>query len=101
MGKLNGKVAIVTGATAGIGMGIAEVFLEEGAKVVFCGRRAEKGAEIESALKEKGYDAYFVQADMNKDEDIQRLFDNTIEKYGRLDIQQPNMAYMALMGHSS
>ena len=79
MGKLEGKVAIVTGATAGIGEGIVETYLAEGAKVVFCGRRAEKGTEMENAWKAKGYDIFFVQADMSKDEDIQNLMDRTIE----------------------
>lgn len=96
MGKLNGKVAIVTGATAGIGTGIVECFAEEGAKVVFCGRRAEKGSALEKEFAEKGYDTYFVQADMSKNEDIQNLMDKTIEKYGKLDILVNNAGIMAM-----
>ncbi len=86
MGKLNGKVAIVTGATAGIGEGVVNVYAEEGAKVVFCGRREEKGKAIEEALKAKGYDCLFVKTDMTKEEDIANLFDVTIKTYGKLDI---------------
>lgn len=47
MGKLDGKVAIVTGATSGIGQGVVWCYCEEGAKVVFCGRRREKGEAFE------------------------------------------------------
>ncbi len=86
MGKLNGKVAIVTGATAGIGSGIVECFVEEGAKVVFCGRREEKGKAIEQALRGKGYEATFVRADMTNGEDVANLFAAAQEAYGRLDI---------------
>ncbi len=97
MGKLNEKVAIVTGATAGIGEGIVEVFCQEGAKVVFCGRRAEKGAEMEKAWKDRGFDVYFVRADMSKDEDIKNLMDRTIEKYGKLDILVNNAGIMKMV----
>lgn len=86
MGKLDGKVAIVTGATAGIGEGVVNVYLEEGAKVVFCGRREDKGKAIEEGLKAKGYDCLFVKADMTKEEDIANLFDVTVKTYGKLDI---------------
>ncbi|MDO4488698.1 MAG: glucose 1-dehydrogenase [Eubacteriales bacterium] len=96
MGKLDGKVAIVTGSTAGIGLGITEVYLEEGAKVVFCGRRLEKGKEIEASLRAKGYDVTFVQADMSKDEDVYRLFDETIKTYGKLDIVVNNAGIMRM-----
>ena len=75
MGKLKDKIAIVTGATAGIGLGIVEVYAEEGAKVVFCGRREELGNSIEADLRAKGYDVIFVKADMLKDEDINNLFE--------------------------
>ena len=97
MGKLEGKVAVVTGATAGIGEGIVDIYLKEGAKVVFCGRRAEKGKELEKNWLEQGYDAYFVQADMGKDEDIQNLIDRTIEKYGKLDILVNNAGIMRMV----
>jgi len=86
MGKLQNKVAIVTGATSGIGRGILEVFVEEGAKVVFCGRREELGISIEADLRSKGYDVKYVKADMTRDEDVKNLFDVAIAAYGRLDI---------------
>lgn len=94
MGKLEGKVAVVTGATSGIGQGIVEVFLEEGAKVVFCGRRLDKGQAIENALKEKGFDVTFIQADMTIDSDVAALFDKSIEKYGQIDIWVNNAGVM-------
>lgn len=96
MGKLEGKVAVVTGATSGIGQGITEVFLEEGAKVVFCGRRAEKGQAFESELKAKGFDATFIQADVTVDSDIEMLFDKTIEKFGKIDIWVNNAGILKM-----
>jgi len=96
MGKLKDKVALVTGATAGIGLGIVEVFVEEGAKVVFCGRREEKGKSIEADLRSKGYDVTFVKADMTKGEDVKRLFDQTISTYGKLDILVNNAGIMKM-----
>ncbi|RZT00587.1 SDR family NAD(P)-dependent oxidoreductase [Cuneatibacter caecimuris] len=86
MGKLQDKVAIVTGATSGIGTGVMECFLEEGAKVVFCGRREEKGKAIEKELQEKGYDVTFVRADMTDSADVANLFQKTLDTYGKLDI---------------
>lgn len=84
--KLMNKVAIVTGATAGIGKGIVEVFVEEGAKVVFCGRRKEKGEAISAELNAQGYETTFVQADMTVLEDVDRLFSTTMSLYGHVDI---------------
>lgn len=96
MGKLDGKVAVVTGATSGIGQGIVEVFLEEGAKVVFCGRRAEKGQAFEEELKAKGFDATFIQADMTVDSEVGLLFDKAAEKYEKVDIWVNNAGIMRM-----
>ncbi|HEY8362604.1 MAG TPA: glucose 1-dehydrogenase [Tissierellaceae bacterium] len=97
MGKLQDKVAIVTGATSGIGRGILEVFAEEGAKVVFCGRREELGKSIEVDLRGKGYDVKFVKADMLKNEDVKKLFDETIATYGKLDILVNNAGMLKML----
>ena len=85
MGKLEGKVACITGGTRSIGRGMAEAFLAEGAKVVVNGRDPEKGA---NALAEMngGDNAAFFAGDASKQETVEGLIDFTIETYGQLDI---------------
>ena len=70
--RLEGKVAIVTGATAGMGRAAAELFAQEGAKVVLCGRRESLGQEIVDVIKGRGGEAVFVTADVAKAEDVKR-----------------------------
>ena len=70
MGKLQDKVAIITGAASGIGKGILEVFVEEGAKAVFCDLNEEKGIEIQNNLRAQGYDVTFLKANVGKHEEI-------------------------------
>jgi NAD(P)-dependent dehydrogenase (short-subunit alcohol dehydrogenase family) len=83
MGMLDGKVAIVTGATSGIGRRTVERFVEEGAKVVFCGRRADLGASLEKALGAGR--SRFVQADVTVEADVQRVIGASVKAWGRLD----------------
>ena len=83
MGKLQGKVAVVTGGTSGIGEATARLFVAEGALVVFSGRSAEAGARIASEL---GAAALFVQADVTREEDIIRTIEAARNGFGRLDI---------------
>lgn len=63
-----------------------ECFCEEGAKVVFCGRREEKGKAIEKQVRDAGYDAVFVKADMCVTEDVEHLIAETKKNYGTIDI---------------
>ena len=64
MGRLEGKVAIITGSTSGMGRDTAYVFAEEGAKIVVTGRSEERAKEVVAAIKEKGGEAIYVVADM-------------------------------------
>jgi len=82
MGLLDGKVAIITGGTSGIGERSVEVFVAEGAKVVFTGRRKVEGDAI---ARRVGSGASFVAADATSETDWQRVLSFTIEKHGRLD----------------
>ncbi len=84
-GRLSDRVAIVTGSTRGIGAGIAERFVSEGASVVVSGRSAEDGEAVADRLQEHAGDAVFVRADMREPADIERLIERTVDEYGRID----------------
>ncbi|WP_394824998.1 SDR family NAD(P)-dependent oxidoreductase [Pendulispora albinea] len=87
MGKLQGKVAVVTGASKGIGAGIAKALGAEGARVIvgYAGDRA--GAErTVRAIEASGGEAHAVQADLSKEAGVKGLFATTREMYGRLDV---------------
>jgi 3-hydroxybutyrate dehydrogenase len=83
--QLADKVAVVTGGTAGIGRGIAQAFLTEGASVVISGRRAELGEKVLAELG-AGDRARFCAGDVKQQDDVERLIATTVEHFGRIDI---------------
>ena len=86
MGKLTGKVTIITGATSGIGKATALLFAEEGADVVISGRRAELGKRVEEELRQTGARGLFMQADHTRADDCSRVVEQTLAEFGRVDI---------------
>ena len=82
----SGKVALVTGATSGIGRATAIEFARAGAKVVLTGRREKEGAQVVAEIKKLGGAAAFIRADVAKDADVKAMVDFTVATYGRLDI---------------
>lgn len=83
--SVKGKVAIVTGASRGIGRAIAECFGENGMKVVCAARSAEQGRAVADGICAKGGDAIFIQTDCSKAAAIKELVDKAVAHYGRLD----------------
>ncbi len=94
-GRLENKVAIVTGATSNIGRAVAALFVREGSKVVLAGRLEKNGLDLECALKAMGGDVLFVRTDVTKTEDLQYLVNATIEKYGHIDVLVNNAGIVA------
>ena len=82
MGQLDGKVAIVTGATSGIGERIAELFVAEGARVVAAGRRTEEGKALETRC---GDALSFIRTDVAVETDVKAMIDHAVTRFGRLD----------------
>jgi NAD(P)-dependent dehydrogenase (short-subunit alcohol dehydrogenase family) len=77
---------VVTGGTKGIGEGCVRVFVEAGAKVVFCARNAPAGEALAAELNARGPgEAFFVQCDVSRVEEVEGLIDRAVERYGRLD----------------
>ena len=82
MGRLNGKVAVITGATSGIGLRTAEVFVAEGAKTIVAGRRVREG---EALAKRLGPDCIFLQTDVTVEEQMRALIALAVDRFGRID----------------
>jgi NAD(P)-dependent dehydrogenase (short-subunit alcohol dehydrogenase family) len=92
MGALDGKIAIVTGATSGIGEAVAEAFVQQGASVVIAGRREEEGRAIEKRIG-----ARFIRADVANEADIKAMIGKAVEWFGRLDCLVNNAGVPAPM----
>ncbi len=86
VGRVAGKVAIVTGATSGIGRATAVLLAREGASVVAAGRREELGAELVDQLTAEGLAIHFIPTDVSKRADVERLVSGAVARFGRLDI---------------
>lgn len=96
MNRLKDKVAIVTGSTSGIGIGIARLYAAEGAKVVICGRRKEKGEVVVEQIRSAGGEATYHFLDLTDSATIEKLIDDTAESYGKVDILVNNAANVGL-----
>jgi NAD(P)-dependent dehydrogenase (short-subunit alcohol dehydrogenase family) len=86
MGRLDGKVAMVTGASRGIGKAISIGLAKEGAHMVLAARTVPDLKETEKEVLKYGVKAEVVQADVTREQDINNIFDKTMERFGRLDI---------------
>jgi len=95
MGKLDGKVAIITGGTSGIGLKSVEIFAEEGATVVFAGRRSKEGAEIADRLGSK---VHFIKADVAVVEDVKSMISETVKRFEKIDVLFNNAGCPAPVG---
>ena len=97
--RLKGKVAIITGAGRGLGRAIARQFVEEGATVVIAEQDAESGRCVQSELQCAGATAVFVKTDVSSRPDVERLVDETVRRFGRIDILVNNAAVLGENGH--
>jgi NAD(P)-dependent dehydrogenase (short-subunit alcohol dehydrogenase family) len=87
---MNNPVVMITGALTGIGRATALAFARESARIVVSGRRPDAGEALAAELRGLGAEAEFVAADVRHDEDVSRLVDRTIERFGRLDVAVNN-----------
>ena len=84
--RLEGKVALVTGAGRGIGRAIAERLASEGAAVVASQRTVPEGEELARVLSDQGFELAFVPADVRNEGDCERVVGETLSRYGRIDV---------------
>lgn len=94
--KLDGKVALITGGSLGLGKYTAELFAREGAKVVITGRTEKSLKETVDEAKAKGLDIDYLVSDVSKEEDCKEAADYTVKKYGKIDILFNNAGILEL-----
>src|SRR5258708_21950948 len=82
---MSNQVVLITGALTGIGRATAVAFAKAGADVVISGRNADEGQKLAAELRTLGSKAEFVQADVRRESDVQKLIDHTMSRFGRLD----------------
>ncbi len=95
---MSSPVVLITGALTGIGRAAAQIFAQEGARVIVSGRRDKQGQELVAELQALGAEAIFVRTDVRKDEDVRNLVDQTVKRFGRLDIAINNAGTEGLPG---
>ncbi len=96
--RLEGKVALVTGSTRGIGRATAARFAAEGASVIVTGRTEEAGCLVEKEIREAGGEATFVRTDLAQEEQVRAAVEAAVERYGKLHVLVNNAAPTDLMG---
>ena len=87
---MKNSVVLITGALTGIGRAAAIIFAREGAQIVVSGRRDKQGQELVEELHGLGAEAIFVRTDVREDADVRNLVDQTVKRFGRLDIAVNN-----------
>jgi len=87
---MSSSVVLITGALTGIGRAAAVSFAKAGHRVVVSGRKPDAGQALVSELRSLGAEAEFIQADVRKEDDVRRLVDRTVERFGRLDVAVNN-----------
>jgi NAD(P)-dependent dehydrogenase (short-subunit alcohol dehydrogenase family) len=87
---MSSPVVLITGALTGIGRAAAVIFAQEGARVVVSGRRDKQGQELVAELQGLGAEAIFVRSDVRKDEEVRNVVDQTVKRFGRLDVAVNN-----------
>jgi NAD(P)-dependent dehydrogenase (short-subunit alcohol dehydrogenase family) len=90
--RLEGKVALVSGSTRGIGRTIAEMFAKEGAKVAVTGRTVDRGEKVVANIRDAGGDAEFFRLDINEEDSVRGVVEATVERFGKLDTLINNAA---------
>jgi NAD(P)-dependent dehydrogenase (short-subunit alcohol dehydrogenase family) len=92
MGSFDGKVALVTGGSSGIGLATAHAFVREGAAVVIASRNGDRGEEALRELTAAGGQAAFIRTDVSKADEVEALVRGTVEQFGRIDCAFNNAA---------
>lgn len=94
MKRLKNKIALITGATSGIGAACAKAFSTEGAQVIACGRNQKNGRTICEQINRDGGEAFFIPCDVSKEDDVKKMYHQIETQFGKLDILMNNAGIM-------